>query len=352
MASMLNAPDLNDDDARVASLRRMNLLSTPRERDFDRITRLAQRLFETKIALISLVDSDRQWFKSRVGLDATETGRDISFCGHAIEYDDAFVVTDTLTDARFADNPLVTGDPNIRFYAGQPLTNMEGYRVGTLCVISDAPRNFSDDDRRNLADLAKLAEILFQHRELNESHRSLIASLESANREKMIDPLTGIWNRRGLEELMPREIALAEREGYPVGVAMLDIDHFKTINDTFGHAVGDVAVQLVAGLLVAGSRQTDLVARYAGDEFVMVMPKLPPEKAPAMLDKLLDVIRNSAVLVTDKGTHHISVSIGFGIYEPKEACLIEPRDLLGTADKALFAAKEKGRDRGEIAVQQ
>lgn len=347
---MKPAPPITDDDARVASLRRMNLLSTPRERDFDRVTRLAQALFDTNIALISLVDSDRQWFKSRVGLDATETARDISFCGHTIEFDEAFVVHDTLTDERFRDNPLVTGGPYIRFYAGQPLTNIDGFRVGTLCVISDKPREFGDIDQKNLADIAKLAEVLFRHRELNESHLELLASLEAANRDKMIDPLTGIWNRRGLDELMPREIALARRENYCVGVAMLDIDCFKAINDTYGHDVGDIAVQLVAGLLVAKSRQTDLVTRFAGDEFVLIMPKLSHNNAPAVMEKLLNTIRNSAVLVTGQGSHNISVSIGVCVYDPDKADDIDARELLKIADKALFVAKENGRNCFEVAL--
>lgn len=121
---------------------------------FDRITRTAARLFDVPVALVSLVDSNRQWFKSRYGLDVTSTTRDVSFCGHAIASDEVFVVPDALVDERFSDNPLVTGPPHIRFYAGHPLQSRSGYRVGTLCLIDHRPRHFDEADRQGLADLA------------------------------------------------------------------------------------------------------------------------------------------------------------------------------------------------------
>jgi len=143
-----------DEDDRLAALRSLELLDSPPEERFDRITRIAQRLFEVPIALVSLVDQCRQWFKSAQGLGATETGRDISFCGHAIHAGDVFVVENALLDPRFADNPLVTGPPGIRFYAGAPLATAGGFRVGTLCLIDRKERIFSTADRRALRDLA------------------------------------------------------------------------------------------------------------------------------------------------------------------------------------------------------
>lgn len=143
-----------NEDERIAELRGLDLLDTPAEDRFDRITRTAARLFDVPIALVSLVDSCRQWFKSRQGLDACETERDISFCGHAIHAGDILLVPDAHQDPRFADNPLVTGPPFVRFYAGAPLTTGGGYRVGTLCVIDVRPRVFSSSDLRALRDLA------------------------------------------------------------------------------------------------------------------------------------------------------------------------------------------------------
>jgi len=147
-----------DEAKRLATLRGLSILDTPPEERFDRLTRLAQRVFDVPITVVTLVDSNRQWFKSCQGLDATETPRSISFCGHAILGDEVFVVPDAALDPRFADNPLVTGAPHIRFYAGQPLKANNGSRLGTLCIIDTKPRQPSQADLDVLRDLAALVE--------------------------------------------------------------------------------------------------------------------------------------------------------------------------------------------------
>jgi len=147
-----------DEVARLQRLRELNVLDTAPERRFDRLTELAATIFDVPIALVSLVDEDRQWFKSKVGLDADETSREISFCGHAILQEDALVVADTLADERFADNPLVCGHPDIRFYAGHPLDDGNGHKMGTLCLIDHRPRALGDAERQRLRALARLVE--------------------------------------------------------------------------------------------------------------------------------------------------------------------------------------------------
>ncbi len=143
-----------DERGRIGALRGLGMLDTPPEERFDRITRLAQTIFNVPIALVSLVDENRQWFKSCQGLDATETPRGISFCGHAILGREVFVIEDAAKDPRFADNPLVTGGPRIRFYAGAPLRLRDGHAVGTLCIIAPAPRAFGQAERESLAQVA------------------------------------------------------------------------------------------------------------------------------------------------------------------------------------------------------
>ncbi|MCH8497853.1 MAG: PAS domain-containing protein [Marinobacter sp.] len=155
----MQKPPVPEDEAqRLAALEQTGLLDTPPEQRFDRITRVAQSLFGVEIVLVSLVAESIQWFKSRQGLDACETGRDISFCGHAILGDSTLVVEDASQDPRFSDNPLVTGAPFIRFYAGAPLRAPGGYRIGTLCLIDSAPRQFGTAELALLRDLADLVE--------------------------------------------------------------------------------------------------------------------------------------------------------------------------------------------------
>ncbi len=151
----MKTPDFPaNEKERLKELRSLNILDTTPEERFDRLTRMVKRVFDVDIALVSLVDENRQWFKSRVGLEASETGRDISFCGHAILGNEVFVIEDTQNDERFHDNPLVTGPPNIRFYAGAPLRYMNGSKLGTLCIIDRKPVALDDEDMDLFLDLA------------------------------------------------------------------------------------------------------------------------------------------------------------------------------------------------------
>jgi phosphoribosyl 1,2-cyclic phosphodiesterase/CheY-like chemotaxis protein len=153
-----SAPVPKDEERRLRALQQTGLLDTEAEERFDRYTRIATALFDVPIAMVSLVDRDRQWYKSRVGTDTRETGRDRAFCAHVILGDEVMQVPDALVDDRFADSPLVTGEPRIRFYAGAPLSLGDGSAVGTLCVIDHRARNLDQGQLRLLSDLAKLVE--------------------------------------------------------------------------------------------------------------------------------------------------------------------------------------------------
>jgi diguanylate cyclase (GGDEF)-like protein/PAS domain S-box-containing protein len=167
---------------RLDALASLDVLDTPAEQRFDRFTRLAVMTFGVPIALVSLVDGTRQWFKSRCGLDATETPRSIAFCSHAVARDEMLVVEDAAIDARFAANPLVTGEPHVRFYAGQPL-RCDGHPVGTLCVIDRVPRTFTQEQRRALRDLAELVEAELNHVKVATARLMAEQALKSLNTE-------------------------------------------------------------------------------------------------------------------------------------------------------------------------
>ncbi|WP_306397817.1 GAF domain-containing protein [Telluria beijingensis] len=158
----------DNEAARLAALYELLILDTPPEERFDRIAAFAAQEFEVPIAVVTLVDAERQWFKAKVGIDACETGRDISFCAHAILQEDIMVVPDAQADPRFAQNPQVTGNPHIRFYAGAPLILPSGLRLGTLCVVDTRPRTFDALDLGILGTLRDLAVMELVRREEND----------------------------------------------------------------------------------------------------------------------------------------------------------------------------------------
>lgn len=176
----MRASTAPNEAARLEVLRQFNVLDTEAEESFDDITRLAAYICQTPIAVISLVDSDRQWFKSRIGLSVSETARDISFCAHAIQQPGPFIVRDALTDERFKENPLVISDPHIRFYAGSPLASVEGFRIGTLCVIDRYPRELNEEQ---VAALRLLSHQVMTQLELRRSVRSLEHALEEEKKK-------------------------------------------------------------------------------------------------------------------------------------------------------------------------
>lgn len=175
-----------NEDSRLAALRALNVLDTPAEAEFDALVQVASTVCDTPISLVSLVDEGRQWFKARRGLpDATETPRDMAFCAHAILDDELFVVNDAAADARFADNPLVTGSPEIRFYAGAPVRLASGHRVGTLCVIDRRPRQLDATQRDVLISLSRAVSRALEGRHAAQQLREAMDELET--RRQMLD---------------------------------------------------------------------------------------------------------------------------------------------------------------------
>lgn len=327
---------------RLRALRRLNLLDTPAEEVFDEITRLSAELLEVPIALVSLVDERRQWFKSRVGLNAQETNRTISFCGHAINSQDTFVVEDASQDPRFADNPLVRGPLHLRFYAGVPLVLPGGEAVGTLCVIDRVARQLNPMHKTVLEILARkiVTELVLRQRvdalEEEVAHRREmeVRIMHLATR----DPLTGLPNRAALMDRLHQGIKVAERDGHMLAFFFLDLDRFKLINDTLGHPVGDGLLQRVGERLTELLRDSDTIARLGGDEFAVILPKVGCiEDAQSVGAKILEVLQEPMQI----GGHFLRAdcSVGLAIY-PMHG---ESDELLiRHADLALYEAKRSG----------
>jgi two-component system, sensor histidine kinase len=249
---MMPPPTIPGEGARLDALRRYAILDSEPEADFDEIVTLAATMCSTPIALISLIDQSRQWFKSVRGLDQKETPRDISFCAHAISGNDLFIITDATLDARFAQNPLVVGDPRIRFYAGAPLTTPDGHNLGTLCVIDGEPRVLTCEQESALRSLARQVmaqlELRLQSRELRQVEKELASQGLEVERMKrdfvstvsheLRTPLTSIHGSLGLlasgvmgrlDDDAQEMVAVAERNSVRLIALINDILDFEKL---------------------------------------------------------------------------------------------------------------------------
>jgi diguanylate cyclase (GGDEF)-like protein len=316
---MLNPPLPPDEADRLRSLHNLRVLDTPPEERFDRLTRLARRLFEVPIALVSFVDEHRQWFKSRQGMDVSETPREVAFCAHAILQDGIFVVPNAPEDERFKESPLVTAYPNIRFYAGRPVKAPDGARVGTLCIMDHSPREPNHEDLQLLNDLGALVEEEFRNLELITT-----------------DELTGITNRRGFLSIAGHTLALCRRVNRPATLVMLDLDGFKEINDTLGHAAGDKLLRDFSRHLLEAFRDSDVVARLGGDEFCVLLSGTGEEDAARPLDHLRERLE-AAARAASAGESPIRFSAGAARYDPARHDTVDK--LLADADRAMYEMK-------------
>lgn len=304
---------------RLHVLRALAILDTQAEERFDRLTRIATRMFNVPISLVTLVDSNRQWFKSCMGLQVKETPRDISFCGHAILGNGAFVINDASKDPRFSDNPMVTGVPHIRFYAGQPIRTTHGFKIGTLCLIDSQPREFPASDVEDLTDLACMVE--------NE-----LAAIELAT----MDELTDINNRRGFTMLTEKYLNYFTRHHVFASLVFLDLNGFKLINDTYGHDEGDRALQTFGKALKQVGRTSDIFARLGGDEFVVLLANTRQHEAHIYIQRLvthLDTLRQQ-----QRQPYKISFAQGIVEFDPQLPKSVE--QLLLEGDALMYQLKK------------
>lgn len=313
----------HNEEARIEALHSLHILDTPPEERFDRLTRLARRLFDVPIAVVTLIDVNRQWFKSCVGLgDATETTREVSFCSHAILRDDVTVVTDATLDPRFSGNPQVTGEPHIRFYAGCPIRSESGYNLGTLCLVDMKVRSFDADDRALLKDLAAMVE-----QEL------------TAVRLATIDDLTKLSNRRGFESLAQHALGLCKRVARPACLLYFDLDMFKQINDRFGHAEGDTALINFSSLLAGNFRESDVIGRLGGDEFAVFLTNTPSAEAEPVLKHFERAVQQ----FNQHGQREYELRYSVGAVEFDPAVHDSIGDLMQNADALMYKQKSERR---------
>ena len=343
---MVPAPTPSNDAARLADLRKHHILDTPPDPAFDDLAAIAADIFGVPMALVSLVDAERQWLKSRVGLEVSETPRGPSFCGHTICADEPLVVPDALRDIRFHDNPLVTGAPYLRFYAGAPLVSQQGHALGSLCVLDTNPRAFSAGEVRRLTLLAGQAS-----RQL-EMHRILIET----DRAARLDSLTGLLSRRGLLDRIADHLhRRAADPSWQVAAAFVDLDRFKPINDTHGHAAGDAVLRLMGRRFEAAAGQVLAridpvaqaeahVARLGGDEFVALVAGRCD--ADTVGSRITEALLQAARRPVRWSQRRLNVSASAGLVVADRQTL-DGESLLSGADVAMYQAKQAGPGRIE-----
>lgn len=350
------APLPPKEQERLAALAAYEVLDTLPETVFDDITFLASQICGTPIALISLVDRDRQWFKSKRGLDASETPRDVAFCAHAILAPDrALVVPDALQDDRFRDNPLVLDGPRIRFYAGAPLQAPSGDALGTLCVIDRVPRALAAEQeqallalsrqvmgqlelRKTVAELARTAtDLRFYQDRLEDYQRRLERANASLAAESRTDGLTGLANRAAFDRRLEEEVERARRYGESLALLVMDVDRFKAFNDEFGHPAGDAVLRRVADVLKEHSRISDLCARVGGEEFAAILPSTQLAGASILAERFRRTVERGPWELRP-----ITLSVGLAVGAGPS---LLGRRLFEEADRALYEAKARGRNR-------
>ena len=299
---------------------------------FDKVTedllgafvRVASDLIGTPISGVSLIGEHEQFFKAIKGLHAGATPRDNAFCAHAIlSPDEVMVVPDLAQDPRFRSSKFVNSHPNLRFYAGAPLRGGRGHAVGTLCVMDHVPRQLTPAMIERLQDLARGVSAAL----------SLRQAIQEVHRAARTDALTGVCNRKGMEEI------LAETDTQHLGLLMIDLDGFKPINDTYGHAGGDKALMEVARRLSETVRAKDTVVRLGGDEFVVLVKDVERAEAGLGLAARIHAALADTFLLNGAAVP-LRASIGFAA-SPWHASDVQT--LMERADAALYAAKRAGR---------
>ena len=313
---------IDDEDARLAALHEYDVLDTLPEEPFERIVRLVQKIIGVPMATVTFVDRDRQWFKAKQGLDFSETERCVSVCDHTIRRYDPMIVPDLRADPRFADFPCTTEEKPILAYLGIPLVNEDDFALGALCAMDHAPRQFTSEEVALLQEFA-----------------GLVVDWLEVRRMAQTDFLTGAMARRSFLKELDKQIGRHQRHGRPSALALFDIDHFKRVNDSWGHGAGDQVLRIVAGLCQETLREGDVLARIGGEEFAILLPETGRDGALRIIERLRSAIEAASI-----GDAGLKVTASFGIAPLAAGCGYHD-EWMSEADGLLYEAKRQGRNR-------
>ncbi len=340
---------------RLEALRRTSLLDTQPEESFDRLTRLAATLTGAPATFVSLLDRHRDFYKSTYGFgEPLASVRQIeghTLCHYAMLKQDGLVLDDVTGIAGICDLPTVKS-LGVRAYAGIPLVTADGSVIGSFCAIDFNPRHWSERDVYILRELAhstmREIDLRMAIQEASSANSRLLEQMNKVaelNSQLEIlsttDALTGLRNRRKFEHDLAHELLIVERRSIPLSLLVIDVDHFKQVNDTHGHAAGDRVLQAVALLLGNSARNIDVLARIGGEEFAVILPDTGADRALLIAQRLRAAIANADWSAAAIPSMALTISLGAATLLPGEAA----HSLLARADQAMFAAKLQGRNR-------
>jgi diguanylate cyclase (GGDEF)-like protein len=326
---------------RLAQLPESEYFCTPIEARFERLTRLARHALNVPVAAVTFLNHDRQWFKSVSGWAVTELTHEQSFCPITLAAGELTIFEDTEQVEAIKSHPLVTTGPLFRFYAGIPIKDEHANLCGTFCVFDQKPRQLSAQELQTLQDLASMTEREILGDRMRSVQNKLLTKLSVARRESMMDPLTRLWNRRGAAVVIKSALDAARDDKTTIGIAVLDLDNFKRINDTYGHQVGDEVLRKTALRLIQHIRANDSVCRIGGDEFLLLMRDIDSEAARRTTERLRRSIVDHPI-PTRLGQVRVSTSVGFAVRSVSSSTTVE--ELIHQADQALLQSKASGRD--------
>jgi diguanylate cyclase (GGDEF)-like protein len=354
MSAVLTLP-LPDEARRQAALDAYAVVDTVPEQAYDDIVRLAISLCDVPAAAISLVDHDRQWFKAQIGLDTRQTPRSEAICDHAIRQPaHALVINDLAAQSLYPRTSMRIDGRPLRFYAGVPLLSPDGHALGTVCVMDVRPRRLRAGQREGLEVLARQTQHLLELRRYALEQRRLLSEREAfaqrledaradlQRRNDQLehsathDPLTGLLNRAALSQLRENPLAMAKLQHAPYTLMLLDVDHFKQVNDRHGHLLGDRALRAVADAVAGSTRHDDIAVRYGGEEFLILLPDTRLATATQVAERIRQHIARAAL------PFPLTVSIGLAAGEPTRDW---SERVFDRADQALYRAKATGRNR-------
>lgn len=321
-------------------MRSLRILDTPAEERFDRVTRVAQRVFGVPISTVSVVDPDREWFKSKQGITAAESPRDLSFCAHAILSDETLVITDAREDERFFDHPWVGGPPYVRFYAAHPLKSPDGHRLGALAIADVSPREMAPGDLQALRDLASFVQDELQVSRLTRAQLEVL----TAGARHLVDPLTGLWTRRGIVEILDRELSQARREQNFVAVLFARIDGFSELEPK-NPGEREAFLAEIAQRVRSCVRHSDAIGRGGEEQFVVVLPSTGREGAVFTSARIRTAVRERPI---DLASGAIPATMSLGVALSGGPGDDSAEALIALAEAASENARRLGGDRVEV----